>query len=342
MTYPDLKLIFSQSFRTAEGDYSDLITDKEIELLFQNKLFKCFLPESLGGLALDLPSTLQLIETAASINGSLGWLVQIGNGGMYFATNFDEQLAEKFLQPYDAVIAGSGTATSTAIAFTGGYRLSGKWKYCSGSAYATLFTVTFTTNDTNEVLSAVVPRKDVKIINDWDTIGMRGTSTNTIELKDVFLSNEQLFSVSERKAFLQEPALSLPFILYAQAFFIHVIFGISDRLLIEAEKMLTKKENSNEKTKKSAFLIENGRFILENAKKSVDSMVREMLHPSSSFTEEQEAVYQQNFVELAMELKKSAFELHSALGIEVVYRSHPFAIFFADLLTVSQHKLLNA
>lgn len=338
---PNLHAIFSNSFRTAEGDYSDKITDKEIELLFQHKLFKCFLPESLGGLALDLPSTLRIIQDAAYINGSLGWLVQIGNGGMYFATNFDEKLAEKFLQPADAVISGSGTATSTAIVCDGGYMLSGKWKYCSGSAYATLFTVTFTTDDSDEILSAVVPRKEVKVINDWDTIGMRNTSTNTIQLENVFLSNEQLFKVSERKAYFNEPALSLPFILYAQAFFIHVVFGVFDRFLIEAEQMLPENTNISERVKKCLELIQKGRISLETSKKTVDSIVLKILAPTASFSEEEEMNFQRMFVDKAHEIRNSANDLYAILGIEVIYRKHPVAICYADLVTVSQHKLLN-
>jgi hypothetical protein len=339
---PDLHAIFSNSFRTAEGDYSDLITDKEIELLFQHKLFKCFLPESLGGLALDLPATLRIIQDAAYINGSLGWLVQIGNGGMYFATNFDEKLAEKFLQPANAVISGSGTPTAKAVACEGGYMLSGSWKYCSGSAYATLFTVTFTTDDSDEILSAVVPRKEVKVINDWDTIGMRNTSTNTIQLENVFLSNDQLFKVSERKAYFNEPALSLPFILYAQAFFIHVVFGVFDRLLTEAEQMLPENTSTSERVKKCLELIQKGRISLETSKKTVDSIVLKILAPSASFTEEEELAFQQTFIEKAKEMRVLAAELYASMGIEVIYRNNPVAICYMDLVTVSQHKLLNA
>ena len=339
---PDLHTIFSHSFRTAEGDYSDLLTDNEIELLFQHKLFKCFLPESLGGLALDLPATLRIIQDAAYINGSLGWLVQIGNGGMYFATNFDEKLAEKFLQPADAVISGSGTPTAKAISCEGGYMLSGSWKYCSGSAYATLFTVTFTTDDSDEILSAVVPRKEVKVINDWDTIGMRNTSTNTIQLENVFLSNDQLFKVSERKAYFNEPALSLPFILYAQAFFIHVVFGVFDRFLIEAEQMLPEKTSTSERVRKCLELIQKGRITLETSKNTVDSILSKILAPSASFSEEEELAFQQTFIEKAKELRVLAAELYANMGIEVIYRKNPVAIFYMDLVTVSQHKLLNA
>lgn len=343
---PNIEEIFKDSFLSENKQHNDVITNREIELLFEHRLFKCFLPESLGGLGLGLPETLRVIEEASFINGSLGWLIQIGNGGMYFVTNFEEEKAIELFSPKNAVIAGSGTSTCVAEAVSGGYHVSGTWKYCSGSDYATLFTVTFTTSDTGEVISAVVPREKVTILNDWDTLGMRNTSTNSIRVDQLFIPTGNVFKVSERKSFLQESVLGLPFLLYAQAFFIHVVFGIFKHMLTEAFYILANKdpfwkENYPSRYSKLDKLVYDGFTLLEAAKVASDKIVLEVIDSTYMSYEDREKIMQQEFVKYVGEIRSHAHSLYSSLGIEVVYRSHPIAICYLDLLSASQHKLLN-
>jgi hypothetical protein len=86
-----------------------------VELLFRERLFKCFLPTELNGLGLSLTETMQVIRECAYINGSLGWLVQIGNGGNYFASCFPEPISKELFSPLSAVIAGSGAPSGSAV-----------------------------------------------------------------------------------------------------------------------------------------------------------------------------------------------------------------------------------
>lgn len=343
---PDLNKIFENSFQTKEGTYKDYISKEDIDLIFEHKLFKCFLPESLGGLGYTFTQTLQIIEDASFINGSLGWLIQIGNGGMYFVTNFEEEVAKKLFTPLNAVIAGSGTPTSAAEPVDGGYIVSGKWKFCSGSDYATLFTITFTLNDTDEIYSAIIPRDQVQVLDDWDTIGMRNTSTNSIQVENVFVAKEFLFQLSERESFLDEKIFSLPFILYAQAFFIHVVYGVFKRMLSESETILLKKEEiwkiaDSVRYKNFKKLISEAYILLEDEKHLTNSIVLKLIDPTYKSDSNYENKLQNEFFLAAENIRKFAHTLYAALGIDVLYRSHPIAICYADLLSASQHKLLN-
>lgn len=341
---PDLFNIFRHSFRSADGRFQDLITEQEIDLLFEHKLFKCYLQKDLGGLGLNITQTLQVIEDAAYINGSLGWLVQIGNGGMYFVSNFEESIAKEIFSPANAVIAGSGTATVLAIRLEGGYRLTGSWKYCSGSAYASLFTVTFRTNDSDEIVSAMVPRKDVKVIEDWDTLGMRGTSTNSIEVSDIFIPDKYLFKMPEQKSFGNDPVFNLPFFIYAQAFFIHVVYGIFSRMIEESEKLVDgKKEHWNltnpARNEQVNTLLTTARQLLSDSKQLTSSLVEKSLLTILDVEEEKQI--QEKFVRCALEIRSQTHALYTSMGMDVLYRSHPIAVCFADLITCTQHRLLN-
>ena len=83
--YPKLTQLLKAHFTHVDGSYKNEITPEVINTIFEHGLFKLFLPQALGGLGLGMIDTLALIREAAYLNGSLGWLIQIGNGGMYFA-----------------------------------------------------------------------------------------------------------------------------------------------------------------------------------------------------------------------------------------------------------------
>ena len=58
-----------------------------LELIYQEKLFKLFVPEAFGGKLTSLPDSLNIFEQAAYIDGSFGWAVTIGSGGGFFHIN---------------------------------------------------------------------------------------------------------------------------------------------------------------------------------------------------------------------------------------------------------------
>lgn len=316
----NLKEIFKDSFQNRKQEYSDTISSKEIHLLFENKTLKAYLPKSLGGLEYNIFETLQIIEDAGYINGSLGWLVQIGNGGNYFASNFKNKEVLKYFEDPNFVLAGSGTVTCKAEKSDEGvYIPYGTWKYCSGSSYASHFTITFDLE--GETVSALIPKNDVNIIYDWDTIGMKNTSTNSIEVNNLFIPKENLFKVHEQFNFVNNPFFNLPFIVYAQGFFIHVLYGMVTRMVDESNTKSQHQERIN------LFKEENQEII--------NTCLNEKI------TEEQELTFQKKYKNQAKELKSIANEIFESNGMKSIYSNNLISSFYLDILTICQHKLLQ-
>lgn len=111
-----------------------------LEGMYEERLFKLFVPDELGGRMTPLPAAARIFEQAAYADGSFGWLVTIGSGGGFFAATLPEKTAGALFADRRAVIAGSGHPTGVAVPVPGGYRVSGSWKYCSGAGFASFFT----------------------------------------------------------------------------------------------------------------------------------------------------------------------------------------------------------
>ena len=316
----NLKELFKDSFKNRKEEYSDVITSKEINLLLENKILKAYLPKTLGGLEYNIFEMLNLIEDAGYLNGSLGWLVQIGNGGNYFASNFKNQkVLEQFKEPH-FVIAGSGTSTCKAERKGEGVYIEyGTWKYCSGSNYASHFTITFDLE--GKTVSALLPKNDVNIVYDWNTIGMKNTSTNSIEVHNIYIPNENLFKVDKQINFLETPIFNLPFIVYAQGFFIHVLYGMVKRMINESGI-----NKFDEKLK----------LFKEENKEIINTCLEE-----NELSEKQQIIFQDKYQNQAKEIKNIANCIYEKNGMKSIYINNIISVFYLDIITICQHKLLQ-
>jgi indole-3-acetate monooxygenase len=315
-----------------------------IELLFRERLFKCFLPDELNGLNLSLSETMEVIRECAYINGSLGWLIQIGNGGNYFASCFPESISKELFAPLSAVIAGSGAPSGSAQKTTNGFMLNGTWRYCSGADYAGLFTVSFICPQSRVQLAAVLTRDQIEVIPDWKTNGLSHTSTHSIRLDQVEVKNSLVFNVASQKSYLDNPVFRMPFVVYAQAFFLEVAIGLSSRFLNEANKVLEKKRLHWEQVfpKRLHSLTEN-LAILSDHNFHLLRRISDMTH---SFQDPSELAYDENncrdeLTFLARKLREHIHVCYWDLGIEVVFKEHPIHQVYQDFIVCTQHYLLR-
>ncbi|KQW45125.1 acyl-CoA dehydrogenase [Nocardioides sp. Root1257] len=100
------------------------------------------------------------------------------------------------------VSTGGGDYThprGDAVKVDGGYRVSGTKRFASQSRHGTVLSTMFTYDDPEQgrrVLNVAVPvaSAGVTVADNWDTLGMRGTASNDIELEDVFVPDERVLA----------------------------------------------------------------------------------------------------------------------------------------------------
>jgi len=333
-----------QELKDHFSDQQAVIDNTVTDLLFRARLFKCFLPQELNGLGLSLPETMEVIRECAKINGSLGWLVQIGNGGNYFASCFPEPISKELFSPLSAVIAGSGAPSGSAVKIGDGYILSGNWRYCSGADYASLFTVTFVCPENGAKLAAILPKNQVHVIPDWNTSGLPHTSTHTVRLELVHVSSRFIFDVGRQVNFQNDVVFQMPFVIYAQAFFLQVALGLSSRFVQEARKTI----NAKRKHWSTIFpeRLESVLSKLDLVESQNLQLIRRIEEMTASFsngseTPSQEENYRIELIFLIKKIRELIHEIFWDLGIEVVYKDHPIHQVYQDFLVCTQHYLLR-
>ena len=161
-------------------------------------LFKIWKPLAYGGLEMDPITTFEIIEEIAVIDSAAAWNLQITAGLDVNLQSFnDEAMDEVFSSEEEVIVAGTWHPPGQAIPVDGGFQVSGQWKIASGCLNANWFFLNVLVMEGNEmkthpngapyVLLIILPASEGEVVDTWDTIGLQGTGSHDIAVKDAFV-----------------------------------------------------------------------------------------------------------------------------------------------------------
>jgi alkylation response protein AidB-like acyl-CoA dehydrogenase len=164
--------------------------------------FRLLLPRRLGGAELGHPDFLRILEIFAAVDGSTAWTLNQNNVWSTNSVRMVDQTAREIWQDQRAVVSnGPPTASAVAVPVDGGYRLSGRWFFSSGSSHATWIGalapvrpsgLQTTGGESYRVL--LLPRSEVEFLpGSWSVSGLRGTASFGFEVHDGFVPSHRTF-----------------------------------------------------------------------------------------------------------------------------------------------------
>ena len=187
-----------------ETERSRRLSPAVVEALIDGGFYRMLQPTSLGGAELPLADFAAVIEELAKSDASTAWCIgQCGACAMASAYLDPETAAEVFCPP-DGIVAWGPPAPSEARMVDGGYQVTGKWKFASGSYQATwLGAQSFVTDrdgtpqkrDTGApvIRTMLIPRAQVQIDDNWNVIGLKGTRTDGYSVTNLFVPDRFSF-----------------------------------------------------------------------------------------------------------------------------------------------------
>lgn len=339
--------------RAAEIEELGTLPEDILQIIYEEKLFKLFVPIELGGRMLDLPDAVRIFQDAAMMDGSFGWLVTIGSGGNMFAPNMDETTCETLFSQQKAVIAGSGYPTGVAVKTTDGYVVSGEWKYCSGAQFASFFTANCFIEEngkrTNTIISCIFMPEQVEIVADWNAFGLKGTGSHTIKVNQAFIPYSHTFHLGVQRNNYGYAVHSFPFLQFSEASFVAVCLGIGADFLREAtncamRKQLVWSQAESNRYKLVMTNIQEQEKIFAQAVHIFYSTLEEIWHIHT----EQKEIKEEDLQQFSLVCKNSATiaiqcanTLIRYLGMEAVMESSALNRIWRNLYTAGQHAFLT-
>ncbi len=191
-----------------------------VDSLKRAGLFRMTMPRDWGGVELDPVSQLAIIEALSAADASVGWCVMIGCDGGFFSGFVDQRAAREIYSDLDAVTGAALTATGRAVRVEGGYRVSGRFPFCSGCHHADWFVLgckvfdgeeqRLSSDGTPSTLQCFVPAAAVNILDTWHATGLRGSGSNDVTVDGCFVPEERTFSYQNLEFHRDAPLYRFP------------------------------------------------------------------------------------------------------------------------------------
>jgi indole-3-acetate monooxygenase len=211
-----------------------------VDALKEAGIFSMPMPRAWGGPELDPFTQFRVLETLAMAEGSVGWCAMINCDGGYITAFLDQDVARAMYSDLQMGTAAAATPTGRAARVPGGYRVSGRFPFASGCQHCEWVWLgclimegeraVVGASGVPETQQCIVRLSDCEVLDTWYTTGLRGTGSNDLLVKDVFVPSERTFSFLDRDLIKRTgPLYAFPFMFAAKSS--PVALGIARRAL---------------------------------------------------------------------------------------------------------------
>ncbi len=191
------------------------IPEPLLSQLHDLQLLRLFLPRSVGGGQADPGTCLQVIEEFARNDASVAWNAFVANSASLIAPFLEPEVARTIFADPRTLIAWGPPNATRAKAIAGGYRLTGRWDFASGCRHANWMGAHCHVAETDGSLrlnrfgrpvirTFLFPVEQATLIDTWNTIGLRGTASDSYSVADLFVP-EAFSSTREEPELRREP-----------------------------------------------------------------------------------------------------------------------------------------
>ncbi len=196
------KLVPLLAENAAQSEADRKVVEENITALDEAGLLSIMRPKRFGGLETDFRTKLEVSRELARGCGSTSWVTSLMNVCAWFVGLWPEQAQiDVWGDDPNNRVAGVLAPTSSATPVDGGFRVSGRWSYASGSAHSQWALVGVPLVDAHggfvDQGIVLVPMNEVTIEDTWFVAGMCGTASNTIVAEDVFVPSHRYLSAVE-------------------------------------------------------------------------------------------------------------------------------------------------
>jgi len=173
------------------------LTPGVVNALIENGLYHMLLPKSLGGSEAAPETFMQTLEEIAKADASTAWCLGQCSVCAMIAACLDYDSAREIFSTAPGILAW-GAVAHEARAVEGGYRVSARWDFASGSRHASWLgahvrianedgTPRKNADGLPELRTILFPVASAVMHDVWQAIGLAGTGTDSYEVRDLFI-----------------------------------------------------------------------------------------------------------------------------------------------------------
>lgn len=341
--------------------HEDIDRDREvpaaiINAMHEARLFSMLLPHSMGGAEVHPETLFRVMETIAGADASVAWCLGQNCGVSMAAAYLDRRVAQEIFTA-QRTTAAHGAGGAKAIVVDGGYRVTGNWRFASGSRHSSWLGGHATVCDADgkphldavgrprEPRTVFFPKSKARITDTWHVMGLRGTGSDDYAVEDLFVPAAYSYT-REAEAERRETGPLYRISIYNMfgITFSAVAVGIAQAMLDDFLEIAQKKTPHLQKqalARNTHIQIEIGKaharlgaaraYVLDHFRRHYDRSA------AGQPVTAQDRIVGLSVTCFAIGLAREVGDfVYSAAGATAIFNNNPFERRFRDLHTVTQ------
>jgi alkylation response protein AidB-like acyl-CoA dehydrogenase len=184
----------------AQGEQDRRVMQESVDAIAAAGLFKIAQPRRYGGYETSMRTMLDVSAALGEADGGTSWVVTLLNVCAWITGTFPQQAQDDvWATNPGALVSGVLTPTAETRKVHGGYQVTGRWFWNSGSWHADWAVLGLPiTDESGDVIDqglALIPRADLDLEETWFVAGMKSTGSNCLIARDVFVPAHRIVSV---------------------------------------------------------------------------------------------------------------------------------------------------
>lgn len=320
--------------------------------------FTLLLPRRWGGSGLSATGFARVQMEVAKGDPSIAWVLQIINGTTWIASLTSDALQEALFEKGTVLVCGAYNPPGKARKVEGGYMVSGKWPYSSGSRQADWAQCGCIFIDTDGPIvpginMAYIPMSQITIEDSWYITGMQGTGSDTTVANDVFVPDHLMVTmdkpfghVEPGKRHWGAPSDALPVVPTVRATGLAQLLGAAQAMLeiVEAESVKKPIVTTTFKSRaeshvavhdlgKVAAQLDAARLLLLDATGQLDAKAQ----ASQTWTDLERSAHKAQCAQVAELIHTSIEKLMFISGSSAFMLSNPLQRYWRDIHVGLRH-----
>ena len=349
--------------RTARADAERRIPPETIADFRKAGFFRILQPKRFGGYELHPRVFFDVQMTLAEGCASSGWIFGVMGVHNWQIALFDPRAAEDVWRHDDAVLISSSYMPKGQVRrAAGGFQLSGRWSFSSGVDHAdwvflgAIVMPEGTTPGVPDFRTFLVPRADFEVVDTWHVMGLKGTGSKDVVVKDAFVPEYRTHSVRDgfsgtspglatNTAALYKLPFGQVFVRAVSAASIGALQGALDAFREFGSKRISANDFSATAQDPSAQLAAaNAAVAIDDMKlelfRSFDSMMA-TLAAGNALDLKDRIHYRYQSALAANRCVEHVSRLFRACGAAAIFQGNPIGRFFADIHAARAHYANN-
>ncbi len=350
------RLVPAFKARTAQADKDLKVPQESVAELQSAGLLRALQPRAFGGYEVDPRTFFEIQTILAEGCMSTAWIYGVmGVHPWQLARYPIEAQREVWADDHDSLICSTYMPAAKVTVVEGGYRISGRWGFSSGSEHCQWVLLGGILPADGELAAEhgtfLLPRRDYQIERNWDVMGLRGTGSHDIVVEDVFVpahrvqrTNNWTLEATPGRLVNTNPIYAIPF---AQVFSravstsaIGALQGAINEFRDNAAKHIGKHgaRTADDPVAQTAIAeamitVDSLRLVLERNYEHLMSLARAGEYPDT----ETRLLYRYQSAYVTNICAERANDLLRSMAASGLYNTNPVARLFRDLHQARGH-----